>query len=179
MHSATTQLLDGTSVILRAVAPQDQPLLVEVFDGMSEESRYRRFFTSLPELPARLLTDYSQLDHSDREAIIAIEPSSTRALGIARYVRLAEDPHKAEVAVAVVDDWHHRGLASALLSALTRRAQQEGIARFVAIVQATNRDALELFHATGNSRLEKVGPHLELVIELTPTQHSSRARRDH
>lgn len=166
-QAATVQLHDGTSVTLRPITPEDQPLLIDVFDGMSEESRYRRFFTSLQMLSPRLLSDYTRLDHRDREAIIAIDPNSARALGIARYVRLTEDPDKAEVAVAVIDDWHGRGLGSALLSELTRRAQQAGIARFVANVQASNRDALELFHATGSSRLENAGPHLELVIELS------------
>ena len=63
-------------------------------------------------------------DLSDREAIIAIEPTSRQALGDARYVRLSEDPEAAEIAIVVVDDWHRRGVGPALLRQLTSRARQ-------------------------------------------------------
>lgn len=169
-RSVIVTLRDGTSVTLRLVSPEDKPLLIEVFNGMREESRYRRFFTNLQQLPPRLLSYYTELDHSEREAIIAIETSSRRPLGLARYVRLKDARETAEVAVAVVDDWHRRGIAAALLSELTRRARQEGIVRLLAVVKATNRAALELFHRAGYGRLESTGPELELVLELVPTE---------
>jgi hypothetical protein len=43
-------LRDGASVKLRPIAPEDKPLLVDVFERLSAESRYRRFFTNLREL---------------------------------------------------------------------------------------------------------------------------------
>jgi len=161
-------LRDGTSVWLRPIAPEDKPLLVDVFDRLSEQSRYRRFFTSLHELSAVTLAHFTELDHVDREAIIAIEPASGVPLGVARYVRLSEDPQAAEVAVAVVDDWHHRGVGPAVLAELTSRARRADIRRFVAVVQADNRDALALVDGVGESRLRRAGPSLELVIELGP-----------
>lgn len=168
---------DGTAVTLRLVSPEDKPLLIEVFNGMREESRYQRFFTNLPQLPPRLLSYYTELDHSEREAIIAIETSSRRPLGVARYVRLQGDQETAEVAVAVVDDWHRRGIAAAMLSELTRRARQEGIVRLLAVVKATNRAALELFHGAGYRRLESTGLELQLVLELVPIERPPVDRR--
>ena len=102
----------------------------------------------------------------DRDAIIALEPTSGQALGVARYVRLSEDPEAAEIAVAVVDDWHRRGLGPALLTELSSRARHEGIRRFIALVQADNRDAMALAEGVGNSKFRLAGPHLELVIQL-------------
>ncbi len=101
-------------------------------------------------------------------AIIAIDPISGRALGVARYVRLSEDPETAEAAVAVVDDRHGRGVAHALLAQLSIGAQHEGVHRFVALVQAENRDALALVEGIGDSNLQPAGPDLELVIKLKP-----------
>lgn len=167
-RSRTVILRDGTPVRLRAVAPTDKPLLVDVFERLSENSRYRRFFTNLRELSPTTLAYFTELDHSDREAIIAIEPRSGQALGVARYVRLSEDPEAAEVAVAVVDKWHRRGVGPALLTELKRRARHKGIRRFVALIQADNRDAVALVEVVGDGELLLAGPNLELVIEFGP-----------
>jgi len=162
----TVTLRDGARVRLRQVVPDDKRLLVDVFDHMSKRSRYRRFFTGVRELSPVTLTYFTEIDHSEREAIIAIDDDSERALGVARYVRLQADPATAELAVAVVDEWHHRGLAPLMLEELSRRARSRGVERFVAVVQASNRDALALADGVGESRVRLAGPNLELSIEL-------------
>jgi len=165
-RSRTVTLRDAASVTLRPIAPEDKALLVGVFERLSEQSRYRRFSMRLRELSPATLAYFTEVDHSDRDAIIAIEPTSGQALGVARYVRLSEDPEAAEIAVAVVDDWHRRGLGPALLTELSSRARHEGIRRFIALVQADNRDAMALAEGVGDSKFRLAGPHLELVIEL-------------
>jgi GNAT superfamily N-acetyltransferase len=110
----TVTLRDGAKVKLRPIAPEDKPLLAASFERLSEESRYRRFFTPKSELSAAELDYLVDVDHSDHEAIIAIEPSSGEVLGVARYVRSKADAEVAEVAVTVADDWQGRGLGRAL-----------------------------------------------------------------
>jgi nucleotide-binding universal stress UspA family protein/GNAT superfamily N-acetyltransferase len=160
------RLRDGSRVRLRPISGDDKPLLAGALDRMSEGSRYRRFFHSLDTLSPAMLAYLTEVDHIDHEAIIAIEPSAGDALGVARYVRAREEPEAAEVAFAVVDDWQGRGLGRALLTDLTRRARQEGVRRFVALVQYDNQEAVKLLG--GLSRIERrgVGPEGELVIEL-------------
>ena len=46
----TITLRDGARVTLRPIAPGDKPLLAASFERLSEESRYRRFFTTKNEL---------------------------------------------------------------------------------------------------------------------------------
>lgn len=118
-RSRTVTLRDGAAVTLRPIAPEDNPLLVDVFERLSERSRYRRFFISLREVSPAMLTLFTEVDHSDREAIIANDLRSGYALGVARYVCLSEASETAEAAVAVVDDWHGRGVAHALLAKLS------------------------------------------------------------
>jgi GNAT superfamily N-acetyltransferase len=168
VSSRTVTLRDGASILVRPIGPEDKSLLLDGFERLSEDSRYRRFFMSLSSLSPRMLAYFTEVDHSDREAIIAIEPRSSQALGVARYGRLSEDPEAAEVAVAVVDDWHRRGVARALLAELSARAQDEGLRRFVALVQADNRDALALFGRVSGSKPRLTGPTAEFVIELGP-----------
>ncbi|MGZ6693630.1 MAG: N-acetyltransferase family protein [Solirubrobacteraceae bacterium] len=170
-------LRDGASILVRPISPEDKPLLVDVFGRLTEESRYLRFFMSLRALSPAMLADFTEVDHVDHEAVIALRPSSGQALGVARYARLNDDPEAAEVAVTVVDDWHRRGVASTLLAELTARAQQEGLRRFVAIVRADNPGAAALFRTVSGSRLRIAGPVLEFDIELGHGSGRSGARR--
>jgi GNAT superfamily N-acetyltransferase len=103
---------------------------------------YRRFFTSKKELSAADLDYLVHVDHSDHEAIIAIDQLSGEAVGVARYVRSNDDAEVAELAVTVIDDWQGRGLGRLLLTRLTDRARREGVRRFSAVVLGQNREAL-------------------------------------
>jgi RimJ/RimL family protein N-acetyltransferase len=173
----TVALRGGALVELRPIAPEDKPLLLGIFQRLSEDSRYRRFSMRLRELSPAMLADFTEVDHSDREAIIAIRPNSGEALGVARYVRLSDHPEAAEVAVAVVDDWQGRGLAPALLTELSGLAQQAGVERFIAFVQTDNHNALALFAGIANGEPELVGPNFQLVVELHPGMNWSRKHR--
>jgi ribosomal protein S18 acetylase RimI-like enzyme len=146
--------------------PADKSLVAHAFERMSEESRYRRFFSYLQELSPGTLAYLTEVDHVDHEAVIAIEPSSGHALGVARYIRTPEDPEAAHVSVAVVDDWQGRGLGRALLTELTRRARKQGVRRFVATVLYNNEKALKLLSGLSQVERRAVGPESEHVVEL-------------
>jgi nucleotide-binding universal stress UspA family protein/GNAT superfamily N-acetyltransferase len=164
----TITLRDGARLTLRPLTPDDKPLLVASFERLSEQSRYRRFFTTVNVISPAQLDYLVNVDHSDHEAIIAIEPSSGEALGVARYIRSEDDPESAEVAVTVADDWQGRGLGRALLDRLTYRARQEGVHRFTALVQADNPASLGLLAGTGETRRRWDTGVVELVVELPP-----------
>jgi GNAT superfamily N-acetyltransferase len=142
---------------------------------MSEESRYRRFFAPLVRLSPRDLAYLTEVDHRDHEALIA-HSEQGEPLGVARYVR-GKDPHKAEVAVVVVDDWHRRGVATKLLNRLADRARAEGIDTFTATVLADNRRALKLMSSLGETH--RVGGEqttVEMEIALPQTGLGQRLR---
>ena len=165
----TVTLRDGARVRLRPIAAEDKPLLAASFERLSEESRYRRFLTAKSRLSApELAYLVDQVDHSDHEAITALDTDTGALLGIARYVRSAEDPETAEVAVTVADDWQRRGLGRALLDRLADRARREGVRRFSALVLGENRAALGLFADLGELRRRTGAGDVELLIDLPP-----------
>lgn len=164
----TITLRDGARVRLRPIAPEDKPLLAAIFDRLSEESRYRRFFTTKTELSTAELDYFVDIDHQDHEAIIAIDRSSGEGLGVARYIRSNEDAQAAEVAVTVADDWQERGLGRALLDRVTYRARREGVRRFSALVQSDNPASLGLLADVGATQRRVDGGLIELLIELPP-----------
>jgi RimJ/RimL family protein N-acetyltransferase len=145
----TERLRDGGQIVVRPIRPEDRGEVAEGIRRLSPESRYRRFFTPASHLTDSQLTYLTEVDHHDHEAIIAFEPQTGHGIGVARFVRSAEDEERAEVAVAVADSWHGRGVATALLQRLTERARGEGVRRFSAEILAENRPMLELIDDLG------------------------------
>jgi GNAT superfamily N-acetyltransferase len=167
-------LRDGSEVEIRPVRPTDKQLLRDGFARLSAESRYRRFLVPMPRLSAPLVRYLTEVDHHDHEALGALEAGSGVPIGIARYVRSEHSSDAAEVAVAVVDDWHGRGVATALLTRLAERAREEGIARFTATCQAGNAEALELVGDLGATRTTSTeGGLVEAQVELPDVDERS------
>jgi nucleotide-binding universal stress UspA family protein/GNAT superfamily N-acetyltransferase len=162
----TVELRADRKAVLRPLVDSDRERLIHAFDRLSDESRYRRFFTPIHVLDRRFLEYLTDIDHRNHEAIVAIDPQSGDLLGVARYVRLEEDANRAEAAVVVVDDWQGHGLGRALLEHLVARARAEGIGRFTALVQAENRRALDLLTEIGRTTRSPRDDHIELDIEL-------------
>jgi RimJ/RimL family protein N-acetyltransferase len=131
-------LRDGSKVLVRPVRSGDAPLLADGFARLSPQSRWMRFLGTKTSLSAAELRYFTQVDHHDHEAIGALSAADGRGVGIARYVRDADDPQSAEIAVTIVDDWQGRGLGTELLARLSDRARQAGIDRFTALVGAEN-----------------------------------------
>jgi RimJ/RimL family protein N-acetyltransferase len=104
------------------------------------------------------------VDHHDREALAALNHADGRGVGIARYIRHADDPHAAEIAVTIVDDWQGRGLGTELLMRLSGRARCEGIHRFTALVAEDNTAMAGL--------LRNISAHLSAAV---PAQSSTRS----
>jgi hypothetical protein len=88
-------------VLVRQVRPDDAPALARAYAGLSERSRYRRLFTATPEIPESVLTELTQTDHQDREVLVAAPLLSSEIIGGCQFVRHADRPATAEVAVTV------------------------------------------------------------------------------
>ena len=131
-------LRDGSTVLIRQVRSADAPLVADGFARLSARSRRLRFLTPKKELSPAELRYFTDVDHHDHEALGALDRAGGRGVGIARYVRDADDPQAAEIAVTIVDDWQGRGLGTELVAQLSERARSEGIRRFTALVAADN-----------------------------------------
>ena len=162
----SVRLRDGTEVVLRPVAPEDREAIRTSFERMGPDSRYTRFLSPIEELTERQLDYLTDVDHHDHEAILALDGEGS-GVGVARYVRLEHDGPRAEVAVAVIDDWQGRGVGSALLECLSDRAREDGVEVFTAALLAENRSSAEILRRLGSTTTHNAGAGLmELEIEL-------------
>jgi nucleotide-binding universal stress UspA family protein/RimJ/RimL family protein N-acetyltransferase len=168
----TVPLRDGSQVEIRSIEPDDRDALREGFERLSPQSRYRRFFSPVAQLSERDLDYLTDVDHSDHEALVAVDPDSGEGVGVARYVRTG--PEVAEPAIVVADDWQRRGVATRLLDALVGRALEEGVRRFEAPVLADNPAALRLLEQLGQATHSRDGTEVEVRVDLSP----ERSERD-
>jgi GNAT superfamily N-acetyltransferase len=143
------ELRDGSTVRVRQARRSDGPLLRRGFEQLSDESRYRRFLTPMPELTEDMARYLTAIDHHDHEAIVALDAQTGEGVGVARYVRDLTRRDTAEVAVTVIDDWQGRGLGTLLLEVLGGRARAEGIGTFTALMLATNQEMMDVIQRLG------------------------------
>jgi GNAT superfamily N-acetyltransferase len=166
---APLELRDGSTVRIRRMRSSDDELLLRGFERLSPESRYRRFLAPVPELSSRMVRYLTDLDHRDREAMIALDGQCQEGLGIARYVRDPKCRDAAEVAVTVIDDWQGRGLGTLLLEAISARARDEGVETFTALMLAQNHEMRDLLEALGPVRtIDQDAGTVEVEVPIPP-----------
>ena len=139
----------------RPILPSDKAALASGLNRLSSRSVYRRFLSPKPSFSASELRYLTEVDGHDHVALVIDDPDRPgEVIAVGRWIRLADDPDSAEIAITVADCWQRRGLGSLLARALGDEARVQGIRRFTATVSAENQPALRL--------LEKAADHLEL-----------------
>jgi GNAT superfamily N-acetyltransferase len=130
------------------MAGESAPLL-EVFAGLSAESRASRYLVGMPRLPGPMVRRLSATD--GQVSIAWLASVDDRAAGIGRYVRTNEDPCTVDVALEVVDVHQRRGLGTALLDTITTLASANGVRHLHATVLPQNTASLRLLSRIGIS----------------------------
>ncbi len=172
-------LLDGGTVHVRPMRPDDGEALVAFHEGLSQDSVYSRFFSAKPRLSAAEVEHFTHVDHDARVALVA--ELGDRIVGVARYDRTARE-REAEVAFVVTDEHQGRGIATILLEHLAAAARERGITRFVAETLIGNRRMLDVFRTAGFdelARYEEGVVHVDLAIEPTDRARAAIEEREH
>ena len=160
--SATYALLtDGSTVEVRPARAQDFEAVRAMHAAMSPDNIYLRFFSMSPGVAEREARRVCREPDSDHVALLAWQ--GDRLAGVAAY-EPAGKPGVAEVAFAVPDDMHGRGIASVLLEHLVWQARQRGLAAFTAETLAENSAMLRVFADVGLPAKRRIA---EGVVELT------------
>jgi len=170
-------LRDGATLRLQVPTVADFDDLKEFVDGLSPESRYRRFQGSGgTEIAARLAADAGGVDR-----VTLIARYGGRVVAVAGFDGLRE-PRAAEVAFAVADDFRGRGAGTRMLEQLAAIAAARGINRFDAEVMSADRAMLGVLEGAGFAvrRRSWVGE-LTVSLDITPSQAAQERtdERDH
>ncbi|MBD3914565.1 GNAT family N-acetyltransferase [Nocardioides hwasunensis] len=146
--------------------PEDRELLVDFYARVSDQSKYYRFFSPMPELSERDLDRFTTVDHRDRVALILLVAGHMIAVGRYDVIR----PGYAEVAFLVEDRHQGRGIGQLLLEHLAQAGRERGVEEFVAEVLPDNQAMIHTFKDAGyqvKSAFEDGV--MELVFRIDPT----------
>ena len=168
--SVLKRLPDGVSILIRPIRADDKRMLEDGLRQLSAESVHRRFLTPKSSFSRTELRYLTEVDGRDHVALVAEYPGEPvrRLIAVGRFVRLHDDPEAAEVAIVVADDWHRRGVGSALSERLATQARRRGIRHFTATMAADNVPAHKLMYKL-TSQLERRAQSAgveELVLHL-------------
>jgi acyl-CoA synthetase (NDP forming)/GNAT superfamily N-acetyltransferase len=154
-------LADGTTITIRRARPDDFAQVKRLHDEMSADNLYLRFFSlsrNASEQEARRVT---RDDGSLRGALLGFLGEDL--VGVASYEPTGQ-PDTAEVAFAVADQMHHRGVATLLLEHLVSLARANGVHTFTAATLSENIAMLHVFADAGLSATRRLD---EGVVEVT------------
>ena len=155
-------------LLFRHIRPDDKGRLSVALGRLSPESRRRRFLMPKPRFSSSELRYLTEIDGFDHVAIVAVSAEDPDVFyGVARFVRLTEDPETAEAAIVVADSLQGLGLGRELGRRLADEARERGVKRFTASLLSDNVAARRLFAAI-SERLDtrRDGVVEELVAEL-------------
>ena len=161
MHSKPVRLAmkDGTPYAVQPCVEQGtahtaeflKTQIASALGKLSVQSRWQRFASPMARLTDAQLDYLTRLDGKDRVAwCAAVErDGDEHGIGLARYVRLADEPAVAEFAVTVVDEFQAQGVGYALLTKLQETARDNGLTSLRGYVLPSNRRMLALCRRLG------------------------------
>ena len=154
-------LADGTTVEIRQATPADGDDVRAMHEHLSPANAYFRFFSFSPHAPEREAKRLTRPSGSDHAALLALLGGDL--VGVASYEATGK-PGVAEVAFAVADEMHGRGIATLLLEHLVSLARQRHLTTFTAETLPENMAMLGVFAEAG---LQVKRRFADGVIQLT------------
>ncbi|WP_390587574.1 GNAT family N-acetyltransferase [Erythrobacter sp. MTPC3] len=175
-----TVLNDGTPICIRRVAASDEQRLKDGIKNLSKHSRYLRFFSGMREAPQSVINKLIDVDGYDHIAWGALRSDldDSPALGIVHAFREESDPRTAQYSVAVVDQYHGRGLARLLTAVLLLDCYREGLREFAVHILAENEAAIALTRSLGGKKQGQDGSVTEFDIEIARAIAALKAEDD-
>ncbi|MEU4813168.1 GNAT family N-acetyltransferase [Nocardia fluminea] len=161
---------DGGVVRVRPIVPADTDALATFHTGLSDRTRYLRYFGPYPQISPKDMYRTTHVDYRDRVGLVAV--LGTAIIGVARYELLARPgPRAAEVAFVVADEHQGRGLGSVLLEHLAGAAAENEVVAFVAEVLAENEAMITVFREAGYQlQRSRDGSEVHLEFAIDPTE---------
>jgi acetyltransferase len=143
-------LKNGQEVLLRPIKPEDEPMWLEWFQSLSEESIRYRFFQMLKDTPHEVRVRYCNVDYDREVALVAeiVENGKRKILGVSR-VSIEPDGKHGEMAFIVSDYWQGLGLGTKLVDYSLDIAKEKGIESVYAIMLQDNYRAISLTKKMG------------------------------
>lgn len=154
-YQSRFSLRDGRTVLIRPIRPEDEPLVVDFHQALSEHSVYLRY-ASIMKLSQRVahsrLARLCFIDYDREMALVATletpDEEHPGILGIGRLTKL-DGTDDGEFAMLIRDEVQGQGLGTELLRRLIEVGTNEGLRRIVADILVQNRAMQQVVRKLG------------------------------
>ncbi len=139
------KLKNGQEVLLRPARASDAAALQELFQRMSEEDVYTRFFRRMKQLTYKEAQNLCNVNNETDVAFVAVtgERENETIIGSSCYF-LNPTANLAEVGYMIEQEWQGSGLGGALQKVMADYAKARGVKGFVAEILPRNIKMLKL-----------------------------------
>lgn len=166
-------LSDGATIEICAAGPGDFAAVRDMHANMSLDHRYLRFFSMSPFAAEQEARRVCREHTPDRAALLAVLDGEV--VGCASYERLGAGSRSAEVAFAVADGMHRRGIGTLLLKHLVSLAGSRGVRAFTAQMLSSNTAMLRVFADSGLETQRSLADGIYDLTLLLPASEADAA----
>lgn len=172
-YSDVLHARSGDVVKVRFVEPGDAEPLRTYVRALSPESRFRRFFGPIRELPGDLLDHFIHVGEHDEFSVVAtmIVDGMEVIVGEARYA-FHPDDESVEFGLSISDNWQGHGIGAAIMRNMECRAASFGATRIYGDALRSNESMIALARKAGYRFIASPGEaravRFEKPIALTP-----------
>ena len=133
----------------RAIRPSDEEEMRRLFYRFSDEAVYYRYFSPIKTMPHSRMQEYVNVDYRNVISLVGLvgEPGAGHIVAEARLARLPDKPY-GDTAFLVDEEYHNRGIATYLLNAIIRIAQEWGLRGITADVLPHNKSMWHVYEKT-------------------------------
>jgi len=167
-YAREIELTDGLTGVIRPIRGEDEPLIYELFKGLSDETIIYRFCQRLADMPHERLSRYCQIDYDRELAFVASVRDDQGGEHIIGDVRISKLPdlENAELAILVSDQWQGRGIGSLLMDYCISIARETGLKTLWMEILKNNRRMLHLGQKYGFRQAYDDEDMVRLVLQL-------------
>jgi RimJ/RimL family protein N-acetyltransferase len=145
--SKTLKLSDGRNILIRPLAKQDGPALLEFFTALPDEDRlFLKEDVTKKDVIERWI---EELNFKKVLPIVAEKDSQIIGDATLHLNEHGWQKHMAEIRCVVSKDFQKKGLGTALMRELVARAEEKGIVKLYAYMMTSQKSAQRAFERLG------------------------------
>ena len=140
-------LSGGGHVLIRPINKLDAHAERAFIEGLSSDAKRLRFMGQISHPSEQYIAQLTHLDGINEVALVAVikDGAAEKIVGVSRYSNDVAQ-NRCECALAVSDEWQHKGLGTALMKHLIEVARTNRIAAMESIEYAENLAMRTLLH---------------------------------
>lgn len=165
-------LKDGSKVKIRYIDLDDPLSLLEMYNSLSQDTIYNRFFIFRDKLTIEEAEKMVAISKRDEVALVGVVDRENNPAIIAD-ARIYVEGNTGEIGIVVQDRWQNKGLGTALVSELIREGEKRGLKRLKIYCLPDNRIMIHVGEKLGfKYSMSELGV-VRMILDLTSANRRS------